>query len=61
MALKKQHLGRGLSALLGGDEVPATESPAGAGQRSVPVEFLHPGRYQPRRTFDPQELEALAQ
>jgi ParB family chromosome partitioning protein len=62
MALKKQHLGRGLSALLGGDEIPATEAGgSGSGQRSVPVEFLHPGRYQPRRTFNPQELEALAQ
>jgi ParB family chromosome partitioning protein len=59
MALKKQHLGRGLSALLGGDEASAEVS--AAAQRVVPVEFLHPGRYQPRRTFNPQELEALAQ
>jgi ParB family chromosome partitioning protein len=53
----KKHLGRGLSALLGGDD--------GAGgpsaQRSVPVEFLHPGKYQPRGSFNPDELAALAQ
>ncbi len=53
----KKHLGRGLSALLGGDD------PAGAtaAQRSVPVEFLHPGKYQPRGNFTPDELAGLAQ
>ena len=73
----KRHLGRGLSALLGGDEAvqaaagvvtsgaPAapreTESPAAArSAREVPIEKIHPGRFQPRRHFDKDELEALA-
>ena len=54
---KKPHLGRGLSALLGGEDV-ALEPSA---QRNVPIEYLHPGRYQPRATFDKDELAALAQ
>jgi ParB family chromosome partitioning protein len=60
-------LGRGLSALLGDDPpplpVPATaesESVAG-GARLVPIERLHRGRFQPRRHFDPEQIEALTQ
>jgi ParB family transcriptional regulator, chromosome partitioning protein len=61
-------LGRGLSALLG--EEPAPPLPAGtvaaapgpaAGARQVPIERLHRGRVQPRRHFDPEQIEALAQ
>jgi ParB family chromosome partitioning protein len=54
---KKPHLGRGLSALLGAEEVPADLGP----QRSMAIDLLHPGRYQPRGRFAPEELEALAQ
>lgn len=70
MAAKKVHgLGRGLSALLGGDDVPVTSEPAataaasGAGhaQRHAPIEFLHPGKFQPRSIFDEEGLENLAQ
>ncbi|MDY0881952.1 ParB/RepB/Spo0J family partition protein [Dongia soli] len=83
MAAKKHiGLGRGLSALLGGDEVPvktgnapaAAEAsssagaatagtPSGAGnvQRHAPIEFLHPGKFQPRHVFDEELLENLAQ
>jgi len=57
MSAKKSHLGRGLSALLGGEE--ATLEPGA--QKTVPTEFLHPGKYQPRGRFSPEELEALAQ
>jgi len=63
MATKK-HLGRGLSALLGDDSAPTaaqTDAKGEGGARSVPVEFLHPGRYQPRSTFDPALLDELAQ
>jgi ParB family chromosome partitioning protein len=55
---KKPHLGRGLSALLGNDAETALEPSA---QRSVPIEYLHPGRYQPRGKFDQSELNDLAQ
>ncbi|WP_395015545.1 ParB/RepB/Spo0J family partition protein [Dongia sp.] len=54
---KKPHLGRGLSALLGGEETPADLGP----QRSMATDLLHPGRYQPRGRFSPDELKALAQ
>ena len=54
---KKPHLGRGLSALLGGEEAPADLGP----QRSMAIDLLHPGRYQPRGRFAPEELQALAQ
>ncbi|HVJ41015.1 MAG TPA: ParB/RepB/Spo0J family partition protein [Dongiaceae bacterium] len=68
MSAKKVHgLGRGLSALLGGDEVPVAPEPVaasaqgGAGQRHAPIEFLHPGKFQPRSVFDQEALEHLAQ
>jgi ParB family chromosome partitioning protein len=54
---KKPHLGRGLSALLGNEETPADLGP----QRSMAIDLLHPGRYQPRGRFAPEELQALAQ
>jgi ParB family chromosome partitioning protein len=54
---KKSHLGRGLSALLGAEDA-ALEPSA---QRSVPIEYLHPGKYQPRGKFDQGELDSLAQ
>jgi len=52
-------LGRGLSALFGddGEEAPAQ----GEGQRAVPIEFLEPGRYQPRRRFDEEAVSSLAE
>jgi ParB family transcriptional regulator, chromosome partitioning protein len=54
---KKPHLGRGLSALLGAEETPADLGP----QRSMAIDLLHPGRYQPRGRFSPEELQSLAQ
>ena len=53
-------LGRGLSALIG-DEVAAVKGePARKDTRTLPVAFLQPGRYQPRKTFDEQPLADLA-
>ena len=57
MSEPRRGLGRGLSALLG-DEAPP---PQAAGTHSLPVEKLHPGRFQPRRHFDEAALDALAQ
>ncbi len=57
MSEPRRGLGRGLSALLG-DE-PAAPPPGGA--RTLPIEKLHPGRFQPRRHFDEAALDALAQ
>ena len=61
----RRGLGRGLSALLGENEVSATLSPeiqrpaTGAGQ-SVPIELLHPNPDQPRKVFAEAELDELA-
>ncbi|MBI1180402.1 MAG: ParB/RepB/Spo0J family partition protein [Alphaproteobacteria bacterium] len=51
-------LGRGLSALLG-DEPGAVEAPP-RGTRELPIEKLHPNRYQPRTRFDDAAIEDLA-
>ena len=50
-------LGRGLSALLGDDPVADT---APRGTRELPIEKLHPNRYQPRTRFDDDAIEDLA-
>ena len=55
----RRGLGMGLSALLGvGDDL--GHSPVEPPRR-VPIEFLRPSPLQPRRRFDEDELEALAQ
>ena len=59
---KRKSLGRGLSTLLG-DDLPE-DSPAAVGQsdgRTLPVEYLQTGEFQPRRHFDRDALQALAQ
>ena len=58
---KPKKLGRGLSALLG--EKPPTQVEPEENARvpsSVPIEFLEPGEFQPRRLFDEQEIKSLA-
>jgi ParB family chromosome partitioning protein len=55
---KRRGLGRGLSALLGEEETPA---PGQASVRHVPVERIHPSRFQPRRKFDEESMQALAE
>ncbi len=58
---KRQSLGRGLDALLG-EASRATVGEQGLkGSRLVPVERLHPGRYQPRHSMDEEKIEELAQ
>ena len=54
---KKSWLGRGLDALLGGDGAAA---PAGA-QAQVPVEAIEHNPFQPRKTFDDDEMTALSE
>jgi ParB family chromosome partitioning protein len=56
----KRNLGRGLSALLGGAPPEARDDDARS-PRSVPIDAVHPGRFQPRRQFAEEALEALAQ
>ncbi|MBT8005521.1 MAG: ParB/RepB/Spo0J family partition protein [Rhodospirillales bacterium] len=60
---KRRSLGKGLSSLLGdplskkNDTDSANEKPSNV----LPVEFLHPGRYQPRQKFDKEQIRELAQ
>ncbi|SEA67426.1 ParB/RepB/Spo0J family partition protein [Alkalimonas amylolytica] len=61
MVVKKRGLGRGLDALL------TASQPADQGNRSnstelqkLAIEFLHPGKYQPRKDMSQQALEDLA-
>jgi ParB family chromosome partitioning protein len=58
-AIRRHGLGRGLSALIG-DEAPASRSDSGRGPRTMPTAFLRPNRFQPRKSFDSDELGDLA-
>jgi ParB family transcriptional regulator, chromosome partitioning protein len=53
--IKMKGLGRGLDALLAG-----SDRPQGDEQRSLPVERLRPGKYQPRTQMDETSLAELA-
>ncbi|MEO8778990.1 MAG: ParB/RepB/Spo0J family partition protein [Rhodanobacter sp.] len=60
-AAKKRGLGRGLDALLGGDADGSASTPAQEGElRMLPIEQIHPGKYQPRRHWNEEALEELA-
>jgi ParB family chromosome partitioning protein len=62
---RRASLGRGLDALFGeADEadIAAAGSPEShRAPRSLPVEFLSPGPFQPRRKFDEAELDRLVE
>ena len=57
---KHKSLGRGLSALLGDMGDTGTLSNKPETQNSLPIEILHPGKYQPRRILDKVHIEELA-
>lgn len=62
---KKRGLGRGLDALLGESHSVAavtevTEEERRNDLRSLPIDRVHRGQYQPRRHFDPESLQELA-
>ena len=69
-SIKKKGLGRGLSHLFGEaeaayrvstPEAPApAQAPASAGGSTLPVTYLRPGKFQPRRHFDETLLDELA-
>lgn len=71
MSSKKRGLGRGLDALLATSQSHRDQEYANAndrdsaGQRNqelqkLPIEFLQPGRYQPRKDMSPEALDELA-
>jgi len=58
--MEKKGLGRGLSALLADVGPPAQRlSPAGTGQRIVPIDQIRANPDQPRRSFDEKEMADL--
>jgi len=59
--IKKRGLGRGLDALLGGssDEAPA-ERVSSASLGEIPIDDIHPGQYQPRRSIRDEGIAELA-
>ena len=61
MAEETRHrgLGRGLSALIGDDALASRNEPP-KGARTIPIAFLRPNRFQPRKTFATEELNDLA-
>ena len=68
MATKRQSLGKGLDALLGfAEDVDASQGMGNEGTQlgdgklqQIPVEFLQRGQYQPRRDFNDDSLQELA-
>lgn len=67
--MAKRQLGRGLSALFEDDD-PVVDYPAADNQtnsstapatQTLAIDILQPGKYQPRRQFAQDELDALAQ
>lgn len=68
MVAKRQSLGKGLDALLGfAEDVTADQElaidenkPSDGALKQIPVEFLQRGEYQPRREFNSDSLQELA-
>jgi ParB family chromosome partitioning protein len=68
MAAKRQSLGKGLDALLGLAENSTADQGVGNDRnnqsdgalKQIPVEFLQRGEYQPRREFNAESLQELA-
>ncbi len=56
---RQKGLGRGLDALLGGDEPPA--APGEESMRELAIDALQPGKYQPRTRMDQDTLKELAE
>src|SRR5215212_4016871 len=56
---KMKGLGRGLDALLGGDE-PAPARASGDQQAALTIDLLQPGKYQPRTKMGEAALKELA-
>ncbi|MFN4290168.1 MAG: ParB/RepB/Spo0J family partition protein [Permianibacter sp.] len=66
MAVKKRGLGTGLSALIGANTAQALSTGKALAEtdgelKPLPVEYLQPGRYQPRRVMTEDALNELAE
>jgi ParB family chromosome partitioning protein len=61
MSAKKKGLGRGLDALLGHSGISHAVLPAQEeGLRNLPIQYIQPGKYQPRRHWNEETLNELA-
>lgn len=64
MTTRKRKLNRGLDALLGSELTPSSGerdiTTTNSELKQLPVEFLQRGKYQPRRDFDQDALQELA-
>jgi ParB family chromosome partitioning protein len=60
MSVKKRGLGRGLDALLTSNRTSNTTTVSSSELQLLPVEFLAPGKYQPRKDMSQEALEDLA-
>jgi ParB family chromosome partitioning protein len=58
---KRTNLGRGLAALFGEENEDYASLDKVRSTKSVPIEHLRPGRFQPRRHFDEGAVAALAE
>ncbi len=60
--IKKRGLGRGLDALLGVDDADAFNAtePGASSLGEIPIDDIHPGQYQPRRSMSDDTLAELA-
>ncbi|MBU6471998.1 MAG: ParB/RepB/Spo0J family partition protein [Alphaproteobacteria bacterium] len=59
--LRPRGLGRGLSALIGEEAVPTRGETQARPARTVPIAFLKPNRFQPRKRFAEDDLNDLVQ
>jgi len=60
MAPKKRGLGRGLDALLGSENKKKDSASKGPILDEIPVEWIRPGKFQPRKIMDDDALQELA-
>ena len=57
----RKGLGRGLSALLGDETGIQTGTDTAHSTNTIPIEQISPGRFQPRRRFDDEEMASLVE
>ncbi len=56
---RPKNLGRGLAALFGEESADYAELDKARPAKTVPIEFLRPGKYQPRQRFDSAQIQSL--
>src|SRR5919205_4575676 len=61
--LGRQNLGRGLAALFGEESASVNTDglDKSRAQNTLPIEFLRPGKFQPRHNFDPAQIQSLVE